>query len=399
MIRRNEETDRTKDHRLFTPVGITNWRNINRIFGILPADRLQHIYAIGKTGVGKSTLLIGMAIDDIIKGHGVAVLDPHGDVAEKLVRAIPEHRKKDLIYFNATEPAHRTGFNPLQSVPADQRHLVASEVVQMFKKIWADTWGARLEYILRFAILTLLEYPAATLLDIQPLLLDASFRNLVLHYTDNSYIHSFWRNEFDKYPASLKAEAIMPILNKSGVFAASETLRDIVGQQYGISLDEIVNSKKILICNLSKGLVGEEISQLLGSLLTTGLQMAAMRRAKLPEDQRLPFYIFIDEAHTFISGSFATMLSEVRKYGVGLFLTHQYLEQLPEYMRSAVLGNVGTIIAFRLGTADAEVMAKEFYPVFSQSDFVNLPKHCVYLRLSIDGTASRPFSAKTVPLE
>lgn len=379
----------------FTPIGYTDWRNTNKLFGIMPTDRLQHIYAIGKTGVGKSTLLLNMALDDIHKGHGVAVLDPHGDVAEKLIRAMPEHRKKDVIYFNATDPAHRTGFNPLQSVPPEQRHGVASEVVMMFKKIWGDTWGARLEYILRFTILTLLEYPAATLLDIQPLLLDTAFRNMVLLYTDNSYIHSFWHNEFDKYPAALKAEAIMPILNKSGVFIASETLRGIVGQQYGISLDEIMNKQKILICNLSKGIIGEDISQLVGSLLTTGLQMASMRRAAMAERERTPFYIFIDEAHSFISSSFATMLSEVRKYKVGLFLTHQYLEQLPEDMRKAVLGNVGTIICFRLGTSDAEVMAREFYPVFRQDDFVNLPKHCMYLRLLIDGAGSKPFSAKT----
>jgi type IV secretory pathway TraG/TraD family ATPase VirD4 len=377
----------------FTPIGTTNWRNTNKLFGILPNDRLQHIYAIGKTGVGKSTLLFNMALDDIYKGHGVAVLDPHGDIAEKLISAIPEHRKADVIYFNATDPAHRTGFNPLHNVPPEHRHSVASEVVLMFKKIWGDTWGARLEYILRFAILTLLEYPAATLLDIQPLLLDNAFRNLVLHYTDNTYIHSFWRNEYDHYPASLKSEAIMPILNKSGVFAASETLRGIVGQQYGISLDDILHKQKILICNLSKGIIGEDISQILGSLLTTGLQTASMRRAHLPEHKRPPFYIFIDEAHSFISTSFTTMLSEVRKYKVGLLLTHQYMEQLPEDIQKAILGNVGTIICFRLGVEDARVMTQEFYPVFKQDDFVNLPRFCMYLRLLIDGAGSKPFSA------
>jgi len=377
----------------FTPIGVTNWRNSNKLFGILPQDRLQHIYAIGKTGVGKSTLLYDMALDDIYKGHGVAVLDPHGDIAEKLIANIPEHRKNDVIYFNATDPAHRIGFNPLHDVPIEQRHAVASEVVLMFKKIWGDTWGARLEYILRFCILTLLDYPTATLLDIQPILLDSAYRNLILHYTDNPYILSFWHNEFDKYPPTLRAEAIMPILNKTGVFIASDTLRDIVGQQYGIVLDEIMNKGKILVCNLSKGLIGEDVSQLLGSLLTTGLQMSALRRARLPEAERRHFYIFIDEAHSFISTAFTTMLSEVRKYGVGLFLTHQYLEQLPEPLQKAILGNVGTIICFRLGTNDAKVMAQEFHPVFKQEDFINLPKYHVYLRLLIYGTGSAPFSA------
>lgn len=380
----------------FTPIGITNWRNTNKTFGIRPNDRLQHVYAIGKTGVGKSTLLFNMALDDIRKGNGVAVLDPHGDIAEKLIRHIPEHRKQDLIYFNATDPAHRTGLNPLQSVPMEQRHAVASEVVLMFKKIWGDSWGPRLEYILRFAILTLLEYPTATLLDIQPLLLDSAYRNLILHFTDNHYILSFWHNEFDRYSPSLKTDITMPILNKSGVFIASETLRGIVGQQYGISLDEIMNGGKILICNLSKGLIGEDVSQLLGSLLTTGLQMAALRRATVPEQERTHFYIYIDEAHTFISTSFATMLSEVRKYKIGLFLTHQYLEQLPEELQKAVLGNVGTIICFRLGTADAEIMAKEFYPVFKVTDFISLPRYHIYLKLLIDGTSSKPFSSITL---
>ena len=379
----------------FTPIGKTNWRNENTLFGILPEDRLQHIYAIGKTGVGKSTLLYNMAIDDICKGHGIAVLDPHGDIAERLIKNIPEHRKQDVVYFNAADPARRTGLNPLQGVPAGQRHMAASEVVLMFKKIWGDSWGPRLEYILRFVILTLLEYPAATLLDIQPLLLDSAYRNLILHYTDSQYILSFWHNEFEKYPASLKTEIIMPILNKSGVFIASETLRGIVGQQYGISLDEIMNGGKVLVCNLSKGLIGEDVSQILGSLLTTGMQMAALRRAGIPEQDRNPFYLFIDEAHSFISSSFGTMLSEVRKYKVGLFITHQYLEQLPEELQKALLGNAGTIISFRLGTEDAEVMAKEFYPVFGVDDFVNLPRYHMYLKLLINGGASKAFSANT----
>lgn len=386
----------TDEHKHFTPIGTTNWRNERKPFGILPEDRLQHVYAIGKTGTGKSTLLMNMAMDDIGKGHGIAVLDPHGDVSEMMIRAIPQGRKQDLIYFNPADTENPIGFNPLQGVPPDQRHTVASEVVLMFKRIWGDSWGARLEYILRYCILTLLEYPAATLLDIQPLLLDASFRNLVLLYTDNSYILSFWRNEYEKYPATMRAEAIMPILNKSGVFIASEILRGVVGQLHGISLDQVMNHRKILVCNLSKGLVGEDVSRVLGSLLTTGLQMAAMRRAALKEDERVPFYIFIDEAHSFISNSFGDMLAEVRKYKVGLFLTHQYLEQLPEDLRTALLGNVGSIIAFRLGSSDAEVMAREFYPVFRQDDFINLPRHCMYLRLLIDGTGSRPFSAELI---
>ncbi|MBB5397183.1 type IV secretory system conjugative DNA transfer family protein [Mucilaginibacter sp. AK015] len=380
----------------FTPIGYTNWRNTNTLFGIKLQDRFSHIYSIGKTGSGKTSLLLNMAIDDIHKGYGVALIEPHGDACLKLLQRIPDHRKNDVVYFNATNLAHPIGLNPLNKVPVEERHLVASELVLAFKKIWGDSWGPRLEYILRYAILTLLEYPTATLLDIQPLLLDRAFRNIVLHYTDNAALLSFWHNEFDKYPASLKAEAIMPILNKAGVFNANSRLKNIVGQQYGISIEKIMNSGKILVCNLSKGIVGEDVSQILGSLITTGIQTASMRRAKLSEDDRKPFMVFIDECHSFITTSFAGMLSEVRKYKVGLFLTHQYLEQLPEDVQSGMFGNVGTIICFRLGNADARVMAKEFSPVFKQDDFINLPRFVIYLKLLIDGISSKPFSAKSL---
>lgn len=339
-----------------------------------------------------------MALDDIQKGHGICVVDPHGETADIILQHIPEHRKKDVIYFNATDKGQLPGFNPLYKVPEHERHLVASEIVLTFKKIWIDSWGPRLEYILRFAVLTLLEYPTATLLDIQPLLLDKAFRSLVLQFTTNENILSFWFNEFDKYPLSLKADAITPILNKAGVFRANTTLQAIVGQQGGMSLETIMNSGQILICNLSKGLIGEDVSTLLGSLMTTGIQTAAMRRAHTPLEDRNPFYLYIDEAHSFLTSSFATMLSEVRKYRIGLFLTHQYLEQLSEEVRTAILGNVGTMICFRLGAADAKVMAEEFYPVFAIDDFINLPKHSIYLKLLIDGTTSVPFSAATVPI-
>ena len=389
----------TYDHsKPFTPIGSTNFRNTNQLFGIKLQDRYNHIYTLGKTGSGKSTLLLNMALDDVYKGYSVILVDPHGDACLELLKHIPEYRKPDVIYFDATNAAHPTGFNPLHDVPKADRHLAASEIVQAFKKIWIDSWGPRLEYILRFAILTLLEYPAATLLDIQPLLLDQAFRNLVLQFTDDNAIRSFWFNEYDKYPAALRADAIMPILNKAGVFQASETLKNIVGQKDGISIETMMNSNKILVCNLSKGIIGEDISQILGSLITTGIQNAAMRRAKLPEAERKTCTVFIDECHSFLTASFATMLSEVRKYKVALFLTNQYLDQLPAEVRSAILGNVGTIICFRLGTADAKVMAGEFYPVFKVDDFISLPKYQVYLKLLIEGTASRPFSATTLSL-
>jgi len=389
--------DNDYDHsKPFTPIGYTNFRNKHQLFGIKLQDRFSHVYALGKTGTGKTTLLLNMAIDDIYKGYGVCLIEPHGDACLKLLQNIPERRKQDVVYFDATDPTHHIGFNPLYDVPLEERHLVASEIVLSFKKIWEDSWGPRLEYILRYAILTLLEYPTATLLDIQPLLLDQAFRNLVLQFTENSAIRSFWHNEFDKYPTSLRTEAILPILNKAGVFHANATLKGIVGQQQGISIEVIISTNKILICNLGKGIIGEDVSQILGSLLTTGIQMAAMRRAKLQEQKRQPFMVFIDEFHSFITTSFATILSEVRKYKMGMFLTHQYLDQLPEEVQKALLGNVGTIISFRLGTNDAKVMKEEFYPVFTVEDFINLPKFNIYLKLLIDGAASKAFSSTTI---
>ncbi|WP_143014118.1 type IV secretory system conjugative DNA transfer family protein [Mucilaginibacter pineti] len=378
----------------FTPIGYTNFRNSNRLFGIKLQDRYSHIYALGKTGVGKTTLLLNMAIDDIYKGYGVCLIEPHGDACLELLRQIPEHRKKDVVYFDATNAAHRTGFNPLHGVAKEQRHLVASEIVLSFKKIWSDSWGPRLEHILRYCILTLLEYPVATLLDIVPLLLDQRYRNIVLQYTDNSTIISFWLGEFEKYPAGLRADAIMPILNKAGVFSSSEVLRQIVGQQHGMNIEEMMNTGKILICNLSKGIIGEDASQILGSLVTTGIQVAAMRRAAIPEEQRVPYMVFIDECHSFITTSFAVMLSEVRKYKIGLFFSHQYMAQLPEDVCGAVLGNVSTIICFRLGSVDSKTMEEEFYPTFKQEDFISLPRFAIYLKVLIDGMESRPFSAR-----
>lgn len=338
-------------------------------------------------------MLLNMALDDVYKGYGICLIEPHGDASLKLLQSIPESRKNDVIYFNPGDNAHRTGFNPLLNVPTEQRHLMASEIVLSFKKIWVDSWGPRLEYILRFAILTLLDYPTATLLDIQPLLLDQAFRNMVLLYTNNPAILSFWHNEYDKYTNSFRTEAIMPILNKAGIFSSNFILKDVVGQQESVSLEDCMNKGKILICNLSKGIIGEDVSQILGSLLITSIQAAAMRRAAIQESERKPFMVFIDECHSFITTSFAGILSEVRKYNVGLYLTHQYLEQLPEDTQSGVLGTVGTIICFRLGINDAKLMADEFYPTFKTDDFLHLPRLSIYIKLLINGMTSVGFSA------
>jgi Type IV secretory pathway, VirD4 components len=383
-----------------TPIGITDWRNQNQRFGIKDVDRLGHIYAIGKTGTGKSTLLMNMAISDIERGNGLCVIDPHGDLAENILNYIPENRIKDVIYFNATDTEFPIGFNPLHAVHPSNHNLVTSSLISTFKKIWADFFGPRLENILRFSILTLLHYPLATLLDIQPLLTNPLFRNNVLdHVTDPSII-DFWKNEYDKFSPSLRSEAISPVLNKTGLLIASLPLRNIIGQQRrSFNVQEVLDKSKILICNFSKGEIGEDASALLGSMLLTSIQSAALFRASYEQHKRIPFYLYVDEIHSFITLSFADILAESRKYGLSLFLTHQYIEQLHEKIRAAIFGNVGTLISFRIGATDAEYLVKEFHPVFNEDDLINLPRYSMYLKLMIDGATSKPFSAYTLPIK
>lgn len=381
-----------------TPIGRTDFRGQCQVFGIKRPDRLGHIYAIGRTGTGKTTLLLNMAVTDLVKGEGVAVIDPHGDLAETLLHYIPYNRISDTVYFDATDAQYPLAFNPLHGCPPSRRDQVASLLVSSFKKIWSDSWGPRLEYILRYALLTLLEYPGATLLDIQPLLTDQVFRAQVLSMVTTTRVRQFWFTEFDRYPVSLRTEAISSILNKTGVFLQSP-LRQIVGQPHNdVSLEAVMRERKILVVNLAKGIIGEEASAILGSLLISFLQLAATARAKLEPSRRHPFYLYVDEMHSFVTLSFASILSECRKFGLGVFLTHQYLEQLDERIRAAVFGNVGTLIVFQLGARDAACLAREMAPVFSEKDFLNLPRYAVYLRLLIDGFISKPFSANTLRL-
>jgi type IV secretory pathway TraG/TraD family ATPase VirD4 len=380
----------------FTPIGVTNWRNHNKLFGIKPTDRLSHIFLLGKSGTGKSNLIINMVLDDVIKNQGICLLDPHADTARAILRRIPDHRKQDLVYFDATNANALPAFNPLAHVPESQRQLVASEMISTFKRLFPDAFGSRMEYILRFAIATLLEHPGSTLLDINALLTDKSFRADVLKSVRNPYVLSFWQTDYDLYPASSQASAILPILNKIGVLLANDTLRGIFGQASGISFEECMNEGKVVLCNLSKGEVGEDVATVLGSFITTAIQNAAMRRASMPESRRKAFYLYIDEAQNFVSTSFATMLPQVRKFGVGLLLANQHLSQLDAETKSAILANFGSLIVFRIGLEDAKVMEKDFYPVFTYDDFISLPKYHIYVKLMIDGAESKGFSAITI---
>lgn len=377
-----------------TPIGVTNHRDERIPFGIKDADRFGHIYAIGKTGMGKSTLLYNMAKSDIERGLGMSVLDPHGDVALKLLKLASEVRKDDLVYLSPGDPNCTVKFNPLNGVSPSDYHLVASGLITSFKKIWHESWGPRMEHILRFTILSLLEYPFATLLDIQPLLTDPAFRKHVVSFVSNQATKDFWQNEFEKYSPNLKSEAVSPIINKTSLFRTSEPLKRIVGSIQGnLNIQEVMDNRKVLIVNLSKGTIGEDASTLLGSILVTAFQLGAMNRSTIQENQRVPFFLYVDEAHNFISQSFADILSEARKYKLSLFITHQYIEQLSDKVRQAIFGNVGTIICFRVGVTDAEFLLKEFNPEFNVEDLVSLPKLYNYIKLMIGGICSRPFSA------
>ena len=376
----------------------TNFRNKYRKFGIKTDDKRRHMYLIGKTGMGKSTVLENMIIDDIRAGKGVAVVDPHGDLAEKIIEYIPSNRINDVVYFNPADMDNPIAFNVLEQVEPHLRHLVASGLIGVFQKLWADSWGPRLEYILRNTILAILDYPGSTLLAVIRMLSDKAFREKVVENVKDPVVRGFWVNEFAGYADKFASEAVSPIQNKVGQFLSSSLIRNIVGQvKSTIDVREIMDEGKILILNLSKGRIGEDNSQLLGSMLITKIQLAAMSRVDIPESQRKDFILYVDEFQNFTSDSFANILSEARKYRLNLVLAHQYVEQLTETVKPAVFGNVGTMIVFRVGATDAEELVKEFSPVFTEEDIVNLPKYEFYLKLMIDGIASDPFSARGLP--
>lgn len=375
----------------------TNFRNQEATFGIKTDDRRRHVYILGKTGMGKTNLLEHMVIQDIRNGHGVAYIDPHGDTAEKILKAIPANRINDVIYFNPADQDFPIAFNVMEKVSNEYRHLVSSGLIGVFKKIWADSWGPRLEYILRNAILALLEYPGSTLLGVTRILVDKKYRERVVDKVTDPVVKSFWLDEFTKWNDRVLQEVISPIQNKVGQFLSSSLIRNIVGQtKSSFDVREVMDGRKILILNLSKGRIGEDNSALLGAMMITKIQLAAMARVDIPEEERKDFYLYVDEFQNFATESFANILSEARKYRLNLILANQYITQLDEKVRDAIFGNAGTIISFRIGAMDAEFMEKEFAPIFTMNDLVNLPKYNIYLKLMIDGIAGDAFSAETL---
>jgi len=384
--------------------GETSFRGENKRFGIRIDDRRRHVYVVGKTGMGKTELLKNMVIQDIQNGNGVGFVDPHGEASEELLKFIPEERIKDVVYFNPSDIENPIAFNIMEDVDPEYRHLIASGLMGVFKKIWPDVWSSRMEYILNNAVLALLEIPGSTLLGVNRLLSDADWRSEIIEKVKDPVVKTFWVKEFSRYSQRYETEATAAIQNKIGQFISSPLIRNIIGQPKStIDMRKIMDDKKILIMNLSKGRIGEDSSRLLGALLVTKLQLAAMSRVDIPEKERADFILYIDEFQNFSTDSFANILSEARKYRLSLILAHQYIAQMEEKVRDAVFGNVGTMITFRVGAEDGDFLENEFSPEFMTHDLVNLGKKNIYVKLMIDGITSRPFSAETlkpaVPLE
>lgn len=378
----------------------TNFRNQRVKFGIKTDDRRRHMYVIGKTGVGKTEMLENMALADIKAGRGIGIIDPHGEFAEKILELVPESRIDDVVYFNPADINYPVAFNPLELTDPELSHLVASGIMSVFKKIWPDVWSARMEYILNNSLLALLEYPGSTLLGIMHLLADRDYRRKVVENLQDPVIKNFWTDEFARYTQRLETEAVAAIQNKVGQFVSNPLIRNIIGQSHStIDIRKIMDEGKIFIANLSKGKIGEDNSRLLGSLMITKIQLAAMSRSDIAESKRRDFYLYVDEFQNFATESFANILSEARKYRLDLILAHQYIAQLDETVKEAIFGNIGTFVVFRVGAEDAETLEKEFEPEFMANDLVNLPKFNIYTKLMINGIASKAFSAETLPLE
>jgi Type IV secretion-system coupling protein DNA-binding domain len=377
-------------------------RGVSKNFGILQDDRRRHMYILGKSGMGKSTLLENMILQDIYNGHGVCFLDPHGDSASYILDRIPSFRQNDVIYVNPSDTDFPIGLNMLENNRGEEAFLIASGMMAVFSRIWAGMWSSRMEYILNNTLLALLETPGNTLLAVVRLLTDNDFRKKIVGNVTDPLVKNFWNKEFAGFNDKYRTEAIAPILNKIGQFFSTDLVRNILGQAKStIDMRDIMDNRKIFIVNLSKGRLGEDNSNLLGSLIVTKLQLAAMGRVDMPESVRADFYLYVDEFQNFTSDSFATILSEARKYRLNLILAHQYISQLTESgnekIRNAIFGNVGTMVSFRVGSDDGAVLEKEFEPVFQSQQLINLNARQVALKMSIGGKPCMPFIASTLP--
>jgi len=387
-----------------TFIAQTNFRGAEKKFGIKRKDRRQHMYVIGKTGTGKTQFLKNMALQDINNGEGLAIVDPHGEFVEEVLESIPAHRINDVVYFNPADMEFPVSFNIMDVPDPRYKHLIASGLIGIFTKIWANVWSARMEYILANCILALLDTPGTTLLGIPRMLVDRDYRQKIINNLKDPVVKSFWINEYEEWESRYRNEAIAPVQNKVGQFLNVSFVRNIVGQAKNtIDIDEIMNSGKILLVNVSKGRIGEDNAAILGAMIITKIQLSAMERVRIPEDERKDFYLYVDEFQNFATDSFKNILSEARKYRLNLVMAHQYVGQLvtdtSTAVRDAVFGNVGTMLSFRVGAEDAEFLEREYTPEFLQTDLIRLDNRNVYLKLMIDGITSRPFSARTINVD
>ena len=381
-----------------THLARTDFHNNHRVFGIKTEDRFSHIYVIGKTGTGKSTLIETMALQDLEHGNGFALIDPHGDLAERIAARIPPTHRPDTIYFNPSDPEQPYGYNPLRQVRQEFISLAASGLMEVLKKMWADSWGVRMEHILRNVLLALLEQPDATLHDVLRLLTDRNYRKHIVRRLKNETVRNFLEKEFERFTFGYRADGIAPIQNKVGAFLADPLLnRILTAPDKDLHIRRIMDEGKVLLVNLAKGRLGEDSSTLLGGLLVTTIGLAAFSRADTPLKSRRDFFVYVDEFQSFTTLALVNMFSELRKYRVGFTVAHQYLHQLEPDIRHAVLGNAGTIISFRVGAEDAPYLEQEFQERFDQIDLTQLGNYRIYLKLMIDGQPTRPFSATTVP--
>jgi hypothetical protein len=379
-------------------LGQTDKREQFRAFGIKKADRRHHLYIVGKTGTGKSTLLKNMVIQDMRRGNGVALIDPHGDLVEDVLNFVPTLRTNEVVYFNPADSSFPVAINILEAKGEDEKQLVAASLISVFRHLWKEFWGPRLEHILYNCVLALMDTPGQTLLGVYRMLVDDTFRKNIVGNIRDPVVKMFWVEDYENYDPRFRKEIISPVQNKVGQLLTSPQMRNIVGQpKSSVDFGFVMNEKRILLANLSKGKVGEDKSNLLGSAIITKMYLAALERQSVPEENRKDFYLYIDEFQNFSTDIFPSILSEARKYRLNLNLAHQYLYQLPEGIKHAVFGNVGTVISFRVGSYDAKELAEEMKPVFSSTDLENMGNHHIALRLMIDGKTSHAFSAITMP--
>lgn len=385
-------------HQSLSILGETDYHGIHRRFVIKQADRLGHMYILGKTGTGKSTLLKNLITSDLVAGRGLMVIDPHGDLVEAILNLVPPHRLQDTIYFNPADTTYPMALNPLDRTAGLSPLLVVSGILGVLRKAWPEFWGPRMEYVLRSSLMTLLSFRGATMLDLHRLLVDAEFRRKIVARVTDPQLIQFWAQEFAGYTKTFRVEAISPIVNKTGQYLTMPLVRNILGQRASaVSFRAMMDEGRIFLANLAKGRIGEDVSILLGALLVNQLELAALSRVDTEEPTRRNFFLYIDEAHLVATRTMIELFPEARKFHLGVILAHQYVDQLEEELRYAVLGNVGTMIAFRLGARDAEALRKEFGPEFSELDLVSLPAYQIYLRLMVDGTTTQPFSSMTLP--